>query len=121
MIEVMLPVLNNQGSAGHYGTYQSIIHGVASAREGNLGKLRAKLFPKPMPKFGPKLPRRLVSPYNQLVQLSSVTLRAFDRCLAKFKSTVILIIPSSGISIPQSRGLRREYCKPNFIILSFPN
>lgn len=47
-----------QGSAGHYGTYQSIIHGVASAREGNLEKLRSKLFPNPMPKFGPKLPRR---------------------------------------------------------------
>ena len=54
-----------QGGSGHFGTYQSIIHGVASAREGNLKKLRTQLFPKPMPKFGPKLPRRLV------IQLSS--------------------------------------------------
>lgn len=57
-----------EGSAGHYGTYQSIIHGVASAREGNLGKLRAKLFPKPMPKFGPKLPRRWFISYSKMME-----------------------------------------------------
>ena len=48
-----------KGGGGHFGTYQSAIHGVASERGGNLKKLRAQLFSKPMPKFGPKLPRRL--------------------------------------------------------------
>ena len=47
-----------QGSKGHFGTYQSIIYGLASEREGNLKKLRAQLYSKPMPKFGPKLARR---------------------------------------------------------------
>lgn len=56
------------GSAGHYGTYQSIIHGVASAREGNLDKLRSKLFPNPMPKFGPKLPRRRFVSYSKMME-----------------------------------------------------
>ncbi|KAJ7337116.1 hypothetical protein OS493_009968 [Desmophyllum pertusum] len=57
-----------KGSSGHFGTYQSIIHGVASAREGNLKKLRAKLFPKPMPKFGPKLARRGAISYSRELQ-----------------------------------------------------
>lgn len=43
---------------GHYGTYQSIIYGVASEKEGNLKKLRKQLFPNPMPKVGPKLKMR---------------------------------------------------------------
>ncbi|XP_022786688.1 saccharopine dehydrogenase-like oxidoreductase [Stylophora pistillata] len=50
-----------KGSKGHYGTYQSIIYGIASDREGNLKKLRKELFPTPMPKFGPKLARRFVT------------------------------------------------------------
>jgi len=57
-----------KGGSGHFGTYQSIIHGVASAREGNLKKLRTQLFPKPMPKFGPKLPRRRFISYSREVQ-----------------------------------------------------
>lgn len=57
-----------QGGAGHFGTYQSIIYGVASSREGNLKKLRAQLFPKPLPKFGPKLQRRRFISYSQEVQ-----------------------------------------------------
>ena len=50
-----------QGFVGHFGTYQSLIYGVESARKGNLAKLRAELFSKPLPKFGPKLQKRLVS------------------------------------------------------------
>lgn len=57
-----------KGGAGHFGTYQSIIHGVASARKGNLKKLRSQLFPSPMPKFGPKLPRRRFISYSREVQ-----------------------------------------------------
>ncbi|XP_020632673.1 saccharopine dehydrogenase-like oxidoreductase [Orbicella faveolata] len=57
-----------KGSKGHFGTYQSIIHGVASAREGNLKKLRAQLYPKPMPKFGPKLARRGFISFSREVQ-----------------------------------------------------
>ena len=56
--EIVLPVFDIQGSALHFGTYQSLIHGIASEREGKLRKLRAELFPNQMPKFGPKLPRR---------------------------------------------------------------
>lgn len=54
-------IFNFQGSKGHYGTYQSIIYGIASEREGNLKNLRKELFSKPMPKFGPKLARRFVN------------------------------------------------------------
>lgn len=57
-----------KGSKGHYGTYQSIIYGIASEREGNLKNLRKELFSKPMPKFGPKLARRSFISYSDEVQ-----------------------------------------------------
>ncbi|CAB3993569.1 saccharopine dehydrogenase-like oxidoreductase [Paramuricea clavata] len=48
----------DKGMRGHYGTYQSLIYGVASEKEGNLKTLRKQLFPNPMPKVGPKLKMR---------------------------------------------------------------
>ncbi|XP_031555647.1 saccharopine dehydrogenase-like oxidoreductase [Actinia tenebrosa] len=47
-----------KGFVGHYGTYQSIIHGIASNFEGNLKKIRRQIYPSPMPTFGPKLKKR---------------------------------------------------------------
>ncbi|XP_073233864.1 saccharopine dehydrogenase-like oxidoreductase [Porites lutea] len=68
-IESFLQVhMGPKGGGGHFGTYQSAIHGVASERGGNLKKLRAQLFSKPMPKFGPKLPRRRFISYSPEVQ-----------------------------------------------------
>lgn len=46
------------GMGGHYGTYHSIIYGIASEKEGNLKKLRKELFASPLPKVGPKLKLR---------------------------------------------------------------
>ena len=58
-VESFLSVTSgDKGMQGHYGTYQSIIYGIASEKEGNLKTLRKQLFPNPMPRAGPKLKMR---------------------------------------------------------------
>ncbi|EDO47318.1 predicted protein [Nematostella vectensis] len=57
-----------KGFVGHYGTYHSIIYGVASNFEGNLKKVRKQLFPSRMPTFGPKLPKRSFVHYSEAVK-----------------------------------------------------
>lgn len=44
------------GYAGHYGTWQSAIHGFAHQKE--LTKVRRQLFPQPLRRISPKLPKR---------------------------------------------------------------
>lgn len=46
----------NEGSAGHYATWQSAIHGFANAKE--LANLRKSVKSKPIPKYTPRLKKR---------------------------------------------------------------
>ncbi|XP_028391984.1 saccharopine dehydrogenase-like oxidoreductase [Dendronephthya gigantea] len=58
-VESFLTVNSGEkGMRGHYGTYHSLIYGIASEKEGNLKKLRKELFPNPLPRVGPKLKMR---------------------------------------------------------------
>ncbi|XP_071797123.1 saccharopine dehydrogenase-like oxidoreductase [Asterias amurensis] len=52
-----------EGSAGHFTTYQSAIHGIAHSDE--LPKLRKKFDWKPLPKYTPKLEKRGAVFYNE--------------------------------------------------------
>ena len=58
MVLIDILLVHFKGMGGHYGTYHSIIYGIASEKEGNLKKLRKELFASPLPKVGPKLKLR---------------------------------------------------------------
>lgn len=59
---------NHKGAVLHYGTWSSLVHGMAHRNE--LGELRNKLYPQKLPQMTPKLPSR----YNIAEKLSRIYL-----------------------------------------------